>query len=482
MADRFCIVLAAAAVSVGVAGSAEAQVSDTSRFDRTLEQIQRDTRLQAYKSVPADRRAEVDYGAFLTASYFSADDSSGGNTALRQYNLQPYVRLNFDNAHEFYVRGRLQYRDYNPGDESATDDDGLLGYVDEAYYRYDLAANTAANSGRVLDYNLRLTAGRQLVEWGDGLVLSQYMDAGHLEFTSGALTATLLGGVTTYGTTDFDPTRPHYDKSTYRGYYGAMVAAQVQQHRPYAYVLVQRDYNKDRELGTGSVTSSFDYNSYYIGLGSTGALSDRVLYGVEAVYEGGKGLSDSVAFDTTTGTVLPQTHEPIQAWAADMHVDYVPLSPYKLRVYGGLTLASGDPDRGLSDTTVSGNRPGTHDRGFNALGLPANGFAFNPAVSNLIMLRAGVSGYPVQGTGMASRIQVGGEVYAFGKMLTRGPIDESTSHDRYLGFEPDVYVNWRVLEDVTFQGRYGVFVPGQAIDDTNDGLRQFLYLSVTYSF
>ena len=116
------------------------------------------------------------------------------------------------------------------------------------------------------------------------------------------------------------------------------------------------------------------------------------------------------------------------------------------------------------------------------MGLPANGFAFNPAVSNLIMLRAGVSGYPVQGTGMASRIQVGGEVYAFGKMLTRGPIDESTSHDRYLGFEPDVYVNWRVLEDVTFQGRYGVFVPGQAIDDTNDGLRQFLYLSVTYSF
>ncbi len=481
MDRHFCIGLAAASVLIGVARTS-AQVTDTSRFDRTLEQIQRDTRLQAYKDVPADRRAQFDYGAYLTASYFSADNSQGQNIGLRQYALQPYVRLNLDNANEFYFRGRLQYRDYNPGDESATDDDGLLGYVDEAYYRYDLAASEAASGGRVVDYDLKLTVGRQLVDWADGLVLSQYMDGALAEFTAGAVTATLLGGVTTYGTTDFDPTRPYYDKSTYRGFYGGMVAAQVQKHRPYAYVLVQRDYNNDRELKTGAVTTQFEYQSYYIGVGSTGALSDRVLYGIEGVYEGGKGLSDSVAFDSATGATLAQGHEPIQAWAADMHIDYVPESAYKMRIYTGLTLASGDPDRTVSDTTFGGNRPGTHDRGFNALGLPSNGYAFSPAVSNLIMLRAGISGFPITGTGMASRMQVGGEIYCFGKLQTRAPIDEATSQDRYLGFEPDLYVNWRVLEDVTVQMRYGIFVPGQAIDSSDEKIRQFLYASVTYSF
>ena len=46
---------------------------------------------------------------------------------------------------------------------------------------------------------------------------------------------------------------------------------------------------------------------------------------------------------------------------------------------------------------------------------------------------------------------------------TEPPIDEVTSDDRYLGWEPDVYINWQVTSDVTFAFRYGVFFPGTAI-------------------
>ena len=37
-------------------------------------------------------------------------------------------------------------------------------------------------------------------------------------------------------------------------------------------------------------TTTFDYNSYYLGIGATGSITDKLLYGVELVYEGGDNL------------------------------------------------------------------------------------------------------------------------------------------------------------------------------------------------
>jgi hypothetical protein len=47
--------------------------------------------------------------------------------------------------------------------------------------------------------------------------------------------------------------------------------------------------------------------------------------------------------------------------------------------------------------------------------------------------------------------------------------------------EPDVFINWQVMEDVTFTFRYGIFIPGDAV--VADGkMRQFLYAGLTYAF
>jgi hypothetical protein len=70
---------------------------------------------------------------------------------------------------------------------------------------------------------------------------------------------------------------------------------------------------------------------------------------------------------------------------------------------------------------------------------------------------------------------------AFGKMDPDGPIDEPTSDDRYLGFETDLYANYRVTSDLALTLRYGVFFPGTAISD-NSEIRQFILLGVTLSF
>ena len=65
-------------------------------------------------------------------------------------------------------------------------------------------------------------------------------------------------------------------------------------------------------------------------------------------------------------------------------------------------------------------------------------------------------------------------------MLSDAPIDEPTLDDTYLGFEPDLFVNWNALEDVIVTLRYGIFFPGEAIPDRDP--RQFFYAAVTYSF
>ena len=63
--------------------------------------------------------------------------------------------------------------------------------------------------------------------------------------------------------------RPSFDHNTRRGFYGAMLSRDLAGHKPYVYGLLQRDYNDHDTLITGPVTTRFDYNSYYLAIGSS---------------------------------------------------------------------------------------------------------------------------------------------------------------------------------------------------------------------
>lgn len=456
------------------------QVSPAGEADlnRQLEQVRRQTRLLASPDLDAGERAILDYGALLTESFFSVDTSAGDSRSLWQTDLNLFARVNLDGAHEFYVRDRVQYRGYNTGDETLTDTDGTQNFLEEAYYRFDLARYLAAYDGESSANDLTVTLGRQFVNWESGLVLSQYLDAVKADANLGPFSATLLAGQTTYGTTDFDTSRPYFDKSTYRGFFGGELALQVGQHRPFAYFLAQRDYNKDRTLELPGAESQFEYNSNYVGIGSVGALSDHFHYTLEGVYEFGSGLSSPFS----VGLGSDQTKQNIDAWAGLAELDYLFNDERKSKVGETLIYASGDRDREDSNATVGGNATGTRDTAFNALGIVSAGYAFSPQLSNLIVVKTSGSTFPFPGyAGPLSRLQLGTDLMFFGKATARGNIDEAThSGERFLGTELDLYANWRVLEDVTFQVRYGVFFAGSAIE--TDRTRQFIYTSLTYSF
>src|SRR4051812_13296628 len=62
---------------------AAAQVS-IERFNRQLEQIQRETTLKADTSVPFDQRTLIDYGGYLTLSYLTVEDLNRETHVLRE--------------------------------------------------------------------------------------------------------------------------------------------------------------------------------------------------------------------------------------------------------------------------------------------------------------------------------------------------------------------------------------------------------------
>lgn len=457
--------------------------TDVARFERRAEQFRRETEAQAVREVPAGQRALIDYGGYLTLSYLSFDDQANDNHAFRGADVVGYGRVNFDDAHEFYLRARATYRGFNPGDNFQNEPSHLEGHVEEAWYKFDLRRHLAAYEGRAIDDNLTVQAGRQFETWAGGLVLSQYLDGVRIVGDHGPFTLEALAGVTAHDlTVDFDSSRPFFEKRTRRLYAGGMLTARVGPHKPFVYGLVERDLNSDGPVSVGPISTRYDYDAYYLGAGSTGGLSDRLIYSVEAVFEGGRGLSNS--FDPISLRPVRQEEEAIHAYAGEARLDYLltdARDPRRTRVGAGLLVASGDPDRQNASNTLGGNRPGTNDRGFNALGFVTDGLAFNPTFSNLLVLRGTASTYPLAAAGgLFEQLQVGVDVFVFEKTARNGAIDEPTQNRRYLGFEPDVFVNWQMADDLTLVLRYGIFFPGEAVP--SDEKRQFFYAGLTYAF
>lgn len=480
---QLAIVYLAGVALALVSTPARAQVprsADLERFERQMEQIQRDTRLRVDQRIPAEQRTLFDYGGYLSLNYLSLDDQNGNNHGLRQYDLVTYAHLNIDGVHEFYGSLRGSYRDFNTGDAfSQSEDTGWQGDLDRAFYRFDLQRYYAAYKGEKIDYNVTFTGGRQLIYWANGLTLSQVLDAAVVDIQYGPATLEILAGLTPRRTVDFDSSRPHFDNNTFRGFYGAMLSAQAGTHRPFAFALFQQDYNHDYTSNLGVINTKFDYYSYYIGFGSSGALSDKLAYGVEAVYEGGSTLSNS--FDRATFFPTTQQKDNISAWAADVRLDYLLNDARHSRFSFETILSSGDTDRINGSTTFAGNRAGTKDHSFNAFGLLNTGLAFSPTVSNLMTFRLGASTFPFPDNAHFGRLQVGTDFFVFNKMREDGGIDEVTNSGRYLGVEPDIYLNWQIKSDITLVLRYGVFFPnGDVI--ANDDARQFFYGGLTFAF
>ncbi len=465
--------------ALGSASSALAQPSDA-RLQRAARQADPAERYQVDPSLAAGERTMLDFGGFATCSFLTLDDASDDTRTLLQPEVALYARAVIDGVHEFFVRTRFQYRDYVEGESfDGRGDRWTDPFLERYWYEFDLRRFVQRRHGRTLDGTVNVRGGRLFVDWGAGLTLSQNIwgAKGRVEWGQWAFDA--VAGVTPGDSSvvDFDASRKDYQRRTWRAYYGGMLSYRLRNGKEfYGYYLYESDHNRDDEptLDPFPFPVQFEYDAQYLGVGANGPIGRSLLYVAEFVYEFGQSMSDPLR-------APGQPKEDINAWAARAQLSWLFHDRRQSAIELEALFASGDDDRFVSTDTVGGNAPGTRDTAFNSLGFVNTGLAFAGAFSNLIVLRAGGSTSLLTGRDGFGRLQVGVDLLNFFKFDADGGIDEPTDDDRYIGFETDVYANYRITSDLAITARYGIFFPGDAILRDDDP-RHFVFLGATLSF
>jgi hypothetical protein len=463
----------------GAPALAQAEERRIERAVRQADPTEGDTRLRIDSSLAITERSVLDAGGFASFTGVWLDDSSGNSRRLIQPELSLYARAVVDGAHTFFTRARARYRAYSEDDSfDGRGDRWEEPILDRWWYEFDLASAIAANSGRVVDYNANVRVGRQFVDWNAGLALSEQLIAFSPTLSYKGLALEGLVGITPNdeGVTDFDASRENFNERTERAFFGGTLRYTFPtDHEIYGYVLHMQDQNDD-ELARAAIVPppvEFDYDATYIGFGSEGPIGQNIRYVGEFVYQFGESTSDPLR--------SAQTREDIEAWAARAQIQYLLRDDWLTRFEFEVLLASGDDDRLVTTDTVGGNLAGTDDNAFNSLGFVNTGLAFAPALSNIMLYRVGAATFPFRELDGFDRFQVGVDLLVHNKLDADAPIEEPTTDDGYLGFETDVYVNWRLTSDLSLVGRYGVFFPGDGIASDKDA-RHFVFLGATLSF
>ena len=445
--------LVAASIS---SGQPERPRGEPEAFLNQQRALEERLRAEFDREVGATQRTLFDWGGWYSHHLFLFDDGVESSRTLRRHDLRLWGRAALDRgAHEFYARGRFSLLDFNSGDSYDGDDDDLEGpNLERGYYRFNLAKAAEAYGEGGIDYNLVMTCGRDLVQFGSGLALATPLDHITLTGTYRNIELTGLAGKTVGGAEDFDLSRPA--GRTRRNFLGLeMRHLGFERHRPFVYAFWQRDHNSESVFRP---LQDFDYDSFYVGLGSTGELTKGLGYTVEGVYQTGHGFFQR--------RFLRENR--VEAWALLAELEYLFPGPHKARASIEYLMGSGEPRRLASPTNTLGLHGGGHrDRSFIGFGYRDAGLSFAPRYSNLHMWRAGTSLYPWPKRRRLSRLEVGADTYLFHKHHASAAVSDPTANvaSGYLGWEMDCFTNWRVTADLSWTARFGLFFPGKAFSD-----------------
>ncbi len=420
---------------------------------------------------PITEKFKIDFGGSYSFNLFIFDDGVESSRTLRQHDLRLWTRMRFDQGtHEIYARTRLSYIDFNTGDSYIDNDNDWEGpNLDRGYYQFDLKRAMKAYAGKNINYNVKAKIGRDLVQIGTGLALWQTLDHVSVKTSCPYVELTGLAGKTVGSSYDFDASRP--TDRTHRSFFAAQLRyLGFERHRPFAYVLWQRDHNSET-FDTG--WQKFNYDSFYAGVGSQGEIVDNLRYSTELVFESGHHYAQNrKLYDS-----------PIRAWAFEFELEYLFDMPTHPRASAQYLFASGDVDRVDSPVdTVAGNINDTLDRGFNGFGYRNTGLCFAPRLSNLHMFRVGGAFFPFEGNEKLDRLELGTNWFAYWKHHHKAAVTDPTAdvQSGYLGWEMDYYTNWAITNDLTWTIRCGVFFPGDSFSDQTT--RTFALTGITWSF
>ncbi len=449
--------------------------ADEDSHEQRRRQIEQRVRLELQPVAPGEQRTLVEGGGWLRVASELFDDVLRRDRTVHTGDLRLWGRLKIDDVHDIYARVRLGWEKW-AGDDSFDGDntDFVEPRLDRLWYYVNLTAAMKKYHKTEIDPLVELQIGRQYMEIGTGLALSMPMDAVQLKITANSWEVTGMVARLISDMDNIDTSVPGFEHSRRLFVGGQVRYLGFAHHRPFAYFLWQHDYSGETP---NDPVQEYKYNSKYVGLGSTGTLGlPDLKYEFEWVYE----------FGHSYGWGSRQGPDDVSASALDVRIEYifrdVPTTPKLGFEY---LWATGDGDRIGSPTNVlGGNAAGTTDTGFIGFGYRDTGLEFAPRMSNLHMWRFGASFYPFEKCSVKwlRDLEVGFNWYIYRKAVAEAAVSDYTADqiNSDLGHELDVYVIWRVTNDLKLDFRLGNFMPGDAFAD--QGSRRYMYWGVTYSF
>jgi len=432
-------------------------------------------RVRLDQQEPGAREIGVDLGGWFNFAVFHYDDASDRTVrTLNKYELRGWVSVNIQGVHRLYFRGLLNYDQWVEGGNPINDrGDDHEEQVERAWYQFDLGRLIRNRTGQVSPVDFRFKVGREYATIGTALTMSMPLDL--IQFNAGYGDwdfMTFLGKAIGYwrNIDDSDRVWDHQDRwfwGTEVGYRG------IDGHRLFAYLLWNDD---STESSPHDTVQNYEYSTRYIGVGAEGwLLVPDLNYQVEVVGEWGQTYSD---------TQVSQK-DPVCATAVDVLLSYLFPVQTKPKVMFEYLFGSGDGDRLYSATsTVGGNKPHTTDTAFNAFGFRDTGIAFAPRISNIHIWVLGAGFFPLEKIRGFEKMEIGTKVFFYRKDAPEGAISDTTAvnNSAWLGWEWDIYCNWRITSDLAWTIRYGNFQPATAFHGSDASCRNFLYAGVTFSF
>ena len=298
--------------------------------------------------------------------------------------------------------------------------------------------------------------GRQFIRVGRGLVLSDTLDGGQVEYrTRDGVRVSGFAGSTLHRSDNIDTNVVGFDQGhnnrTFVGVQGEYTTEQ--NHHVTAYYLDENDNSSTANPLQDPF--SYNYDAHYGGLGSEGSLSERTIYSGEVVWEGGLA-------GTANGGVARERIDAAAAWLSLFHRIEGTTVPTLTFDYG---WGSGDPHRfSVTDSGVRGPGFGKGDQNFIGFGRFDGGLALQPRLSNLHVIRLGFQFKPFTQLKAPTDLLAGFKLTDYEKSTLSGPISDpvATLAARHVGVGADLFVAWKPLSDVDFLVEYGGFSPGDA--------------------
>lgn len=528
-ASRISTVILALFVFAGLSPARAQQTQDQIRSQRgqTIEE-QRRKALHETTLPPAQKHTIMwDYGAWWTSAWFTFDDTdtagNGKDRTFRNNDLRAWINLNIGEPHQLYARVRTAYVDYNKGDSFNGNDDDLEGpNLDQAFYRLNLVHLLSEGVGVVGDYGAALgrlaegdpgkkkratqktkeelaaeeaereqraaeagmggtgrtrfeaKAGRFYQSLGVGFAYSRVNDGVTVEYENPVGLFQGFYSRTVRTNDDFDQSVSSQSVNADRSFYGgAATALFTGEQRPFVYFFRQSDFNDYFDVRFP--TSSYDYESKYLGTGSSGEIVTNLRYQGELVYEFGEGHADP-----QQGSPAPR--EGLRGNGMLLGAEYYLDNVFNPRLALQYLRGSGDSDRASVTNTVGGNTPTTHDHNFIGFGFAETGLALGPLLSNIRVIKTGLAFKPLKNSKRFSELELATNYYYFFKDERTGAISDFRAARKrwHVGDEVDVAANWKLLSDLTTSLQVGFFKQGAAYFRRET--RAFLAANFTFSF